>query len=341
MAGVTAPAGNGSQYIVISDYNINKRALDIGAGAVLYYRMEENRKRESFMIWLVLIPVFLLAAWPALRWMQKANSDDLALSKDDYSLFNSQEGEIRSAARPATGDPDLHDGAMGVRYRSKAGAAAEEKAAAAEPERRTAEVLAQPARQAAEPAAAVSRESAGGRIDYGQSGIDAMQVREQQSVGFTAGLLGKTVGKVMNSPKAVGAILSSKYVISGFMARDTVKAATASPKGLADYLKSAGPSSFINNPIVKAALGSPAVISAVAASGLVSALLDTPAAKALMNDPKALANLVASNPQLVAMATSNPDTLNMLLKNPEVSGIVDKFDTSEIRKKYSGKFTAR
>jgi len=303
--------------------------IDIRPGPCYIIIMEEERKGKGSTIWFWLIPVFIIAAWPAYRWMKKANSGDIDLSKDEYSVFNSQEGEVRKTEKPAEGDPGLDEGIMGVRYKSKAAAAREEKIAE---EQRTQERETEEKRGAA--AATAGNQNRNGKIDYGQSGVDALKAREQQSVGFTQGLMGNAVSRVMNNPKALNAIFSNKYVVSGFMSRGAVKAATASPQGLANYLKSDGPANFLNNSLVKAALNNPAIISAVASSGLVSALLDTPAAKALMNDPKALGDLMTSNPQLVSLAMSNPNTLNMLLSNPDVSGVVNKFDTSEVQKKY-------
>ncbi len=298
----------------------------IGPGAEKRLFMEEDNNKKSFTVWIYLIPVFILAAWPALQWMKKANSGDIELSKDDYSAFNSTEGEIRKTAKPAGGAPEFDYSVMGVRYKSKTSEALYEKAAAEERERAREEAG---KRASAAPAGNQGR---GGRQDPGIGAVDPLKAREQQAVGYTQGLLGNAVGKVINNPKAVGAIFSNKYVVSGFMARGSVKAATASPQGLANFLKSGAPAEFLNNSVVKAAMNNPAIVSAVASSGLVSAMLDTPAAKALMNDPKALGDLVASNPELVAMAMSNPNTLSMLMNNPEVSGIVSNFDTSGIKK---------
>ncbi len=273
--------------------------------------MEKEPGKKNFPVWVFLIPLFILAAWPALRLMRKANSVDVELSKEVSSAFNSQEGEIRKAAPPAAGTPEFNDGVLGVRYRSKAKAAVDEK----------------PAAEERAEAPAPEKQNRSGRPDAGQSEEDPVKARELQSIGFIKGYLTSSIGRGLNNPKAVGALFNNKNVIGGFMARDTIKAATASPKGLANYLKSGAAANFINNPILKAAMNNPAIVSAIASSGLVSTLLNTPAARTLMNDPKALGDFMNSNPELVSMAMANPNIMGMLSNNPEVAGITKKFGT--------------
>ena len=270
--------------------------------------MRRDDEQPRFSVWVFLIPVFIFAAWPALQWMKKAGSDDLRLSKDDYSLFNSQEGGI-SKPPPFTREmPELNDGVMGVRYKSKARKLADEKNAAIQREKDRAA-----AKKRAEEAAIANRH---------HGGTDSLHTREQQSTGSTVGFLTSAVGRLLNNPKAVGALLNNKYVVKGFMARDTVKEATASKQSLARYLKSGSPANFINNPVVKAAINKPAVVREAASSGLIKALLDTPGVKALMNDPKALGELLNSNPELATLAMTNPNIMNALINNPAAAGLL-------------------
>ena len=289
---------------------------------------EENSKR-TFRLWIYLVPLFILAAWPALKWLHKANSSELNLSKDEYTAFNSENGEIHKTVAPKGAKPDFDYGILGVRYKAKGGAAADENAEAEEEAARQAAAQKQAAAEKRTAAAAAAGKAA--NSGAASSVMDGMKAKEQQSAGYTKGYLGYAMGKVINSPKAVSAILNNKNVIAGFMSRGTVKDATASPEGLANYLKSGGPAAFINNPLVKAAMANPAVVSAVASSGLVSAMLDTPAAKALMNDPQALGDLAASNPELIGMIMANPNAMTTVLTNPDVSNLTGKFDTSKIK----------
>lgn len=292
--------------------------------------MEEGQRRSGWKIWVYLTPVYIILAIPLVKWTLKVNSSDVDLSKEEYNAFNSADGEIKRH-RNAGYDPELADAGYSVRYRRSG----------AEPGRLRGDgagrqAAAQAAKSAAERKARAGNAApagpAGGRsADQAALESNSTRAREQMSLGNQKGYLSYAVGKVMGSPKAVSALLNNKYVVDGFMSRGTVKAATASPQGLANYLKGGGPAAFMNSPVVKAALNNPAVVSAVASSGIVAAMLNTPAATALMNDPQALADLINSNPQLMALAMQNPQTFSMLMSNPEVSGLVDKFDTSAIK----------
>ena len=291
----------------------------------------EGENKKSWRIWVYLTPVYILLAIPLVKWTQKINSSDVKMDKDGYSAFNAEEGEIRKNRNDPDYDPNLHDGTFSVRYRSQGEAAGEE-------ERRTEERAAETKQAAAEEE---RRRTAGDQGQYrqrtgNQAALESADTnaKTQMGLGAQKGYLTYAVGKVANNPKAVGALMNNKYVVNGFMNRGTVKAATASPEALANYLKGPGPMNFMNNPVVKAAMNNPALISAVAGSAMVSAFLETPAAKGLMNNPEALASLVQSNPQLVSMAMQNPQTFAMMMSNPEVSGIVNKFDTSKIKTGY-------
>ncbi len=292
--------------------------------------MEEENKKSAWKIWLYLTPVYILIAIPLVKWTMKINSGDVTLSKEDYNAFNSEEGEVKN---PATGyyNPDLNDNGYTLHYR-KAGepaGAGEEPAPqrAQQQVRREAQTQA-PANAARQQGQAAQQRSAAQNPAQGTLAGS----KQQENFGKEKGYLSAAIGKVVGSPKAVGAILNNQYIINGFMSRGTVKSATGSAQGLADYLKGGGPANFLNNSVVQAALNNPAVVSAVASSGLIDAMLKTPAAQALMNDPQALGDLINSNPQLVAMAMQNPQTFNALMSNPDVSGLVGKFDTSGLKK---------
>lgn len=289
--------------------------------------MEGDNKR-SWKIWVYLTPVYILLAIPLVKWTQKINSSDVKLDKEEYSAFNAEEGEIKRIDGDDY-DPGLHDGTYNVRYRSGGEAVEEERGTARRSEERK------------KAAAEEERRRASGQGQYrqrtgNQAALESADTnaKTQMGLGAQKGYLSYAVGKVANNPKAVGALLNNGYVVKGFMGRGTVKAATASPEALANYLKGPGPMNFMNNPVVKAAMNNPALISAVAGSAMVSALLDTPAAKGLMNNPDALAAMVQNNPQLVNLAMQNPQTLTMMMSNPEVSGILNKFDTSKIKTGY-------
>ncbi len=292
----------------------------------------QEKTGKSSRIWLYLLPVFILAAWPALRLLHKANSNRIELSKDAYNAFNSDEGEIQRPAMLRAAPPELDDRILNVRYKSNAGPSG------AEPARERPEAQSRAGEQASAvrqtPSASAPRNTTpqAAPAGYEQPAIDPLKAREQQSLGYTKGLIYGAMKSAIKNPAAVGAIMNNANIVSGFMARETVKSATGSAEGLSRYLKTSGPVNFINNPLVQAAINNPAIVSAAASSTIVKAMLDTPAAKELMNNPKALGDLVNSNPQLVAMVTSNPAAMAMITGNPEVSKLIGKFDISAIRK---------
>ena len=320
---------------------------------------EKPRTGGSPGIWIYLIPVFILAAWPAYKLFQKANADSIELSPEDTSAFHYDRDAARPAAGAVPGVPELEDRVLNVRYKSGGTAAGElapqgqtqpsvTRQPAAEPAgleqasrgtgaARTAEVRGGHPSQALTggPQAADARSAASSSdpASYGRTASDPLKAREQQSVGYTKGLITGIMEKAINNPKAVGAVLNNGNIVSGFMARPSVRSATGSVEGLSAYLKTAGPANFLNNPLVQSALGNQAVISAAASSGLVKAMLETPAAKELMRDPKALNGLISSNPQLTAMAEKNPQAVKALTGNPEVARLLGRFDTSFLNKK--------
>ncbi|HNW44125.1 MAG TPA: hypothetical protein PKI19_06450 [Elusimicrobiales bacterium] len=79
--------------------------------------MEETPKKSGWKIFLYLTPLYILVAIPLVKWTMKNNSSEIALSNDEYSAFNSSEGEIKKAV-PSQKEPDLTDTGYGVRYRS-------------------------------------------------------------------------------------------------------------------------------------------------------------------------------------------------------------------------------
>lgn len=294
--------------------------------------MEGENKKSPWKIWLYLTPVYIMLAIPLYKWTAKVNSSNVSLSKDEYSAFNAEDGEIKKKGVDGNYDPGLNDAGYSIRYRSgKEGAMDEEAEEEQAAERKKEAVAEEKRKQAAAADGGQYRARTGGQAALESADTNA---KTQMGLGAQKGYLSYAVGKVMNNPKAVSALLNNKYVVNGFMSRGTVKAATASPEGLANYLKGNGPANFLNNPVVKAAMNNPAIVSAVAGSAIVSAMLNTPAAQGLMNNPDALAKLMESNPQLVGMAMQNPQTLTMMMANPDVSGIVKKFDTSKIKTTY-------
>lgn len=302
--------------------------------------MEGEEKKSGWKIWVYLTPVYILIAIPLVKWTMKINSSDVPLSSEEVNVFNATEGEVKKRQAQKSYDPGLTDSGYSVRYRS-----------GDEPETSLVRGGDEPQDKAGGGSTGASRQQYGGQQQsrqpaQGEQGSSRFQAnanqaalesngtraKEAMGMGYQKGYLSAAVAKVAGSPKAVGALLNNKYVVEGFMSRPTVKAATGSAQGLANYLKGNGPSNFVNNPIVKDALNNPALVSAVAGSGLVAAMLNTPAAQELMKDPQALGDIVNNNPQLMTLFMQNPMAAQALMSNPDVAGLVGKFDTSKIKK---------
>jgi len=302
--------------------------------------MEGEEKKAGWKIWVYLTPVYILIAIPLVKWTMKINSSDVGLSKEEVNVFNTDEGEVKRRKSLEGYDPNLTDGGYAVRYR--ADGKAEGSMAGDGPSKEATERAYKQAAARQQRPAEDEEEGGGARQGSGNSRFQAnsgqaalnsndTRAKEAMGVGYQKGYLSSAVGKVVGSPKAVGALLNNQYIVDGFMSRGTVKSATGSAEGLANYLKGSGPSNFLNNPVVKAALNNPAVVSAVAGSGMVAAMMNTPAAQALMKDPQALADIVNNNPQLMQLAMQNPQLLSSLMANPDVASQVGKFDTSKVR----------
>jgi len=279
--------------------------------------MEANSKK-SWKIWLYLIPIFAIAAIPAVKWSIKAGSSDVPLSKAEYNAFNAEEGEIDKARKNDLPRPKLNDGEFRIHYKN-----AGERAEAEEAARREAEAGKKAA--GAQARADAERSTTGRQAGAGNAGefaMDSMKANEQRSVGLAKGYLSYAMGKVINNPKALGALLNNKHVINGFMSRDTVKNATASPEALADFLKNGSAiGNFMNNSAVQSALNNPAALSAAAGSGFMTALINTPAGQALLNDPLAMANVITANPQLIGLM-SDPKIMELLMNNPGAAAYI-------------------
>lgn len=311
---------------------------------------DEEGSGSSFGIWIYAVPIMILAAWPALKLYHKATADTIDLTDEDANAFHVEAPE-KAPEKPVTLTPELDDRIMNVRYKTGAertsgplvvdaapaenGGRAEGTAAEAKPSAVaavTGQAVTNPARQApATPAPARAYGSSSlpspAPASFGQTAVEPMKAREQQTVGYTRGLITGLMEKAAASPKAVSAVFNNGNIVGGFMARATVKSATGSVEGLNKYLKGPGPANFVSNPIVQAAVRNPAVVSALATSGMVKAMLETPAAKELMRDPQALDKLIAANPQLTEMAAKNPEAVRMLTSNPDVARLLGQFKT--------------
>lgn len=287
--------------------------------------MENDDSGKSLKIWMYLLPVFLLAAWPAIKWAKKAASGDVPLTKEDYGAFNSEQGELGRPQKPDLPRPDLNDGEFRIHYRSAGEEEAGRDAGGRAAEARAAEEEAKAKKEAEHPRPA--RQAKAGNAD--NFFADASKAAEQRNVGTTKGYLNYVMDKIINNPNAVSAVLNNQYVINGFMSRESVKNATASPEALAKFLSDGSViNNFMNNKTVQSAMNNPAVLNAAAGSGFMQSLLNTPAGQALMQNPQAMADIIAANPQLQSLM-ADPKILSLLMSNPGASAYINQMNTGK------------
>ncbi len=282
--------------------------------------METEQKKSGWKIWVYLTPVYIILAIPLVKWTMRINSGDVDLSKDEYSAFNAQDGEVKKADT-ADYDPGLRDVGYTVRYRS--GDDQEESPAPQAGERQPQARPAgqQPQQQARAQAQAQPQPRQQPQQQAAQAGTPE-QNKTNQSYGSRKGYLTLAVGKLMNNPKAVKAMMNNDWIVKGFMARSTVKDATASPQALKNYLQTSPTvTAFLSNGIVQAAMNNPEIATAFASSEMASALLSTPGVQGLLEDPEAVQSLVNNNPQAMQLLT-NPNVMNALASNPKTAGLL-------------------
>ena len=279
--------------------------------------MDQEKEKSGWKIWLYLTPVYILIAIPLLKWTMKVNSGDVGLSKEEETVFNSSEGEIKKNTTVYT--PELADTGYSLHYRT--GNASDPQNNSAQKEADDPKPL-EPAKNQRSAAKPRERKTAAGYQQAASQPRNAMKEQEQKSFGFTKGYLTYAVGQTMNNPKAVSALFNNSFVVGGFMSRGTVKSALGSAQGLQNYLSNATVvNNFLGNSVVKAALGNPQVINAVASSSLASAIINSPAMQDMLKNPDSLNNILSANPQ-IATLMANPNVANALMNNPETAGVL-------------------
>ena len=176
-----------------------------------------------------------------------------------------------------------------------------------------------------EPAAATG---AAGAASAAGAAADPGESKKSFGLGLACGALTKASEKLLNNPKALGALFNNDYVVKGFMSRDTVKQATASPAALAAYLKNpANMNKFMAKAPVQSGMNNRELVNAVASSKLAGAMLDTPGGKALLKDPSAMADILKANPGLINVL-GNPVMIEALMNNPKTAGVVTQITMS-------------
>ncbi|OIO01867.1 MAG: hypothetical protein COX65_00955 [Elusimicrobia bacterium CG_4_10_14_0_2_um_filter_56_8] len=262
--------------------------------------MQEGDRDRSWLIWLIIVPVCMALGALLVRWALHPGSKQPAPPKQQAAaaapdLFKAQP----APAAQDNSDFDLpgdepDNASAAVLWTDKP---------SFQPGERTR--TAKPRGEEAAPADAAPADP-----------------KKDRKMGFAFGALSKAAEKLLNNPRAVGALLNNDYIVKGFMSRDTVKKATASSSSLAAYLKNPkNLSDFMNKPAVQGGMNSNELVNTLASSKLTLALMDTPGGRALLKDPNAIGEILQANPDLVGVLT-NPNVLSALTQNPRTAAII-------------------
>lgn len=290
--------------------------------------MEEGEQGKSWLIWVLIVPVAMAAGVLLTKWALQPGKAARPAAEE--------QAEARTAPAPFT------QAAVPAVPKPEASAGGSEDLPGDEPSGDAGIIWANKPAGAALPGEEASPGSGG--ASSGGAGTSAAarpasapdqaskpeDAKKSQSMGMAYGAISKAVGKLMNNPDAVAAILNNKYVVNGFMSRDTVKNATRNSASLAAYLKNpANLNNFMGKDVVRRGMDNRELVNAVAGSQLVGALLDTPGGKALLKDPMAIADIMRSNPGM-ADVLQNPAILSALVSNPKTSGVVSSIGMAGI-----------
>ena len=274
--------------------------------------MEQEPGKSNWKIWLYMTPVYIaiIIAIPLIKSIYNKNSGD------EQKPFHFQEGETRKNDSPLPSPAPA--GSDATRYEPEKTAAEEISRA---PETRTEER--QPAQKAQ--AAVPDTRKNEAAVEQKPKPRNPKEERKDVSIGFTKDYISYMVGKNL-SPKTVSALLNNSFVVKGFMARSTVKAALGSTQGLQNYLSNTDAvNSFLGKGVIKAGMQDSNILNAVFSSELAGAVLNSPAMKDLVNHPDALNNMIVANPQL-AMMLADPKIMNALTSTPQTAAAAGKMN---------------
>lgn len=272
---------------------------------------EEPGKKNAWLIWVYLIPLYVLVAYPIARWVKKVSSGDIALTSEQASVFNStQTYHTKTPSGRLRPDPRIPDTAYSISYRRNG--AQGKKTRTARPAKSPGEI----------PRGASSGRSVSSRPwKAGSEESSIWRNLEMETAGYKKGYLTYAVGYAMNKPSAVKKLFDNSMVVKGFMERPTVKSVLNDPQALQEFLtQTPAVNNFLGNSVVQKALEHPAILNAVASSKLVESILNSPAIQQLISNPQMLESLIESNPQAAGLL-ANPLVINALASNPSTQGI--------------------
>ena len=267
--------------------------------------MENENKKNGWKMFFYLTPLYILLAYPLYHWHKEINSSDIDLSKNDYSAFSSDKGEIKQTSFSKSHIPQFQDSGYAVNYKLESKGDYEKNSRLSRKKYRT------------------------NNNQKRQSNIKAnlsVKDKEHQYIGRKKGYLTSAVGAALKNPKVVKTLFNNSLVIKGFMGRDRVKKVLKDSDALTDYIMNTDAAdNFLNNSIVKKALNNPSIVEAVISSKLASKILSSPAVKGLLKDSEKTNKLLSSNPEFMILL-ANPLIMNALMQNPETASALSNIN---------------
>lgn len=235
--------------------------------------MSEQQKKPLpgfVLIFIYLSPLYVLAAWPVIKWMKMANSSDVAINSTQEAAFKTDREMPRPERRvpivrevgsaPIQEDPD--DKGQGRILISRE-----------EPE------------QTAESTGTVKNKKNAGRKD-----------RHPNRNRFMADI---TAVLEKNEAAAFAALLNSPETVKRVLNLPGIKPTLVKPKSLAGNIKTSDTlDTLLANPHIPAALEKPAVVAAVVRSELVKQMAASPTGRALAKKRELFEDMVDAHPML-------------------------------------------
>jgi hypothetical protein len=220
--------------------------------------MDEQPKKSGWRIWLYLTPVYIILAIPLVKWTMKNFSSDVSLSKDEYTAFNSSEGEIKKAKNEGY-NPELSDIGYTLHYHSGGSKSG------------TQEELDWGYKEG------YLLETIGNNLNNPKA-VEAVFNNQWAVKGFMSRPAAK---KAMESSQALRAYLDDTGRVNAFLDDKTVNAALNSPQVLDVLTQSDMAKALLETPAVKALMKSPDDVQELAGNNpRIMTLLRRPAIKA-------------------------------------------------------------
>jgi len=271
-------------------------------------------ERPGWLVWLYLVPVYVLLAYPLARWARRINSGDINLNAAQKRDFSSSI-EVQDEEPPAP-EPVVQGSQLSPYGRIKNMLPVYTGAAPGSVASRSGPISMQ---DAADKAGEIGKSAAGGAT--------AGAALKWTILGASRGALSEMLVAAVEKPSVIKAIFNNQIVQDSFLNRPTVKSVLDSPGSLMKFATSNKMAvNFLTNPVVLKAMGNKAVVEAVAESGMLARLLETPSVQALASDPNAVMKIIDSNPAYMA-AISNPNIHEAIMANSVTAPLLMSIET--------------